>query len=169
MTPLIDNVRAADVDNPNGYYEFERVKQLPQGDSAWLADARGKVIKIVAVFLPYLPLQYEYRVLFMQRALGEVTASQHTMLAHRGSLQALSADELSALFHKHLKQVDDWFRMQQSVKRLDVKYNDLLHDPARHIEKIRLFLDLDLDAAKMGLVIDPDLYRQRVAPEAPRT
>ncbi len=33
MTPLTDRLRAADADNPNGYYEFECVKKLPLGDT----------------------------------------------------------------------------------------------------------------------------------------
>ncbi|NOH01919.1 MAG: sulfotransferase family protein [Chloroflexi bacterium] len=168
MSPLTDNLRAADADNPNGYYEFERVKKLPQGDSAWLADAQGKVVKIVAVFLPYLPPQFDYRIIFMQRSVREVTASQHTMLEHRGNSQQVSAEELIALFQKHLNQVDAWFKTQPRVKRLDVNYNDLLRNPAPYIENIRLFLDLGLDSEKMGAIVDPNLYRQRVNPEAPQ-
>lgn len=157
MSPLTDHLRAADVDNPNGYYEFERVKQLPQGDTAWLADAQGKVVKIVAVFLPHLPPQFDYRIIFMQRAVREVTASQHTMLEHRGSSRQVSAEELIVLFQKHLHQVDAWFKTQPRVKRLDVNYNDLLRSPAPHIENIRLFLDLGLDSEKMGAIVDPNL------------
>lgn len=166
MSPLTDNIRAADVDNPNGYFEFERVKQLPQGDVAWLADAQGKIVKIVAVFLPYLPPQFDYRIIFMQREVREVTASQHTMLEHRGNSRQVSAEELIALFQKHLNQVDTWFKTHPRVKRLDVNYNDLLRNPAPHIENIRLFLDLGLDSEKMGAIVDPNLYRQRVNPEA---
>jgi hypothetical protein len=135
MTSLTDNVRAADVDNPNGYYEFERVKKLPQGDTAWLAEAQGKVVKIVAVFLPFLPPQYEYRIIFMQRAIQEVTASQHTMLEHRGTNQQINSNDLADLFQKHLNQVDSWFKNQPRVKRLDVSYNDMLRDPLPYLEE----------------------------------
>ncbi len=169
MTPLMDNIRTADVDNPNGYYELERVKKLPQCDSAWLTDAQGKVVKIVAVFLPHLPTQFDYRVIFMQRAILEIAASQHTMLEHRGSNQQLSADDLVSLFYKHLNQVDAWFKTQPRVKRLDVNYNDLLKNPTPQIENLRFFLDLELDAEKMGMVVDPNLYRQRMSSEMPNS
>lgn len=165
MTPLNDNIRAADVDNPNGYYEFERVKKLPQGDTAWLAEAQGKVVKIVAVFLPLLPPQYEYRIIFMQRAIWEITASQHTMLEHRGTNQQISGNDLADLFQKHLNQVDIWFKNQPHVKRLDVNYNDMLRDPLPYLEKMCPFLDLELDSEKMSMVVDPSLYRQRANPE----
>ncbi|HND21851.1 MAG TPA: sulfotransferase family protein, partial [Acidobacteriota bacterium] len=35
---LIDNIRQADEDNPNGYYEFELVKKV-KDDRSWLDDA----------------------------------------------------------------------------------------------------------------------------------
>lgn len=33
-TILIDDLREADKNNPKGYYEFERVKQMKEGDLA---------------------------------------------------------------------------------------------------------------------------------------
>ena len=47
MRILSDELREADEDNPRGYLEFERVKNLLK-DSKWLFEARGRVIKIVA-------------------------------------------------------------------------------------------------------------------------
>jgi len=83
LSPFTDNIRKADEDNPKGYYEFERVKQLTKADSAWLADAQGKVIKIISAFLQHLPSIYVYRILFMQRAMPEILASQKKMLINR--------------------------------------------------------------------------------------
>jgi len=51
MTPLTDQIRSPDVDNPKGYYEFERVRRLPQGDVGWLDDARGKCVKVISALL----------------------------------------------------------------------------------------------------------------------
>ena len=39
---VTDTIREADTDNPNGYFEFEPVKQLTSGQSDWLAGAGGK-------------------------------------------------------------------------------------------------------------------------------
>ena len=39
---LTDGLRVADPDNPEGYYELERVKKLPTGDHEWLAEAPGQ-------------------------------------------------------------------------------------------------------------------------------
>ena len=52
---LTDNLREADANNPNGYYEFERVKQLTDGDFDWIPEAGGKVVKIVTGLIMNLP------------------------------------------------------------------------------------------------------------------
>ena len=46
-----DRLRSADDDNPNGYYELEPVKQLAEGQTQWLANAGGKVVKIISLLL----------------------------------------------------------------------------------------------------------------------
>ncbi len=44
---IIDGVRRADEDNPKGYFEFERIKDLAnEEDWSWLEGLRGKGIKI---------------------------------------------------------------------------------------------------------------------------
>src|SRR5262249_55423737 len=72
---LTDSKRAADQDNPLGYFEFEKAINLTN-DASWLSEARGKVVKIVAQLLPWLPLEEYYQIIFMQRDLQEVIASQ---------------------------------------------------------------------------------------------
>ena len=162
LPPLTDNLRTADEDNPKGYYEFERVKQLPKGDVAWLPDAQGKVVKVIAALLPSLPGGYQYHVIFMQRAMPEVLASQKQMLTRRGEdPNKIPDDMLAKLFEKHLKQVNDWVSQQPNVERLDVNYNEMLKNPLPFIAQIDAFLGHQLDKAKMAAVVDPSLHRQR--------
>jgi hypothetical protein len=164
LPPLTDNIRTADEDNPKGYYEFERVKKLREGDTAWLPEARGKVVKAIAALLPYLPGTFEYRVIFMRRAMPEVLASQRQMLIRRGEDPDKIPDEdMTRLYTKHLQQVDQWIASQANVRRIDIDYNDLIKDPDPQIAAINQFLDNRLDAAKMAEAIDPALYRQRKA------
>ena len=86
MPILTDGVRTADESNPKGYYELEAVKELhKQADMRWLFDARGKAVKIVSFLLTWLPETHDYKVIFMQRDLREVMASETTMLQKRGS------------------------------------------------------------------------------------
>src|SRR5688572_32107147 len=91
IEPLTDNHRAADEDNPRGYFEFERVKQI-KIDKAWLNDAPGKVVKMVHLLLLDLPPGNEYRVIFLRRNLDEVLASQKKMLARSGRAGAALND-----------------------------------------------------------------------------
>lgn len=162
IPPVTDNLRTADEDNPKGYYEFERVKQLSKGDVEWLADAPGKVVKVIAALLPHLPATYRYRVVFMQRDMTEVLASQRQMLVRRGEDPNKIPDEvISKLFEKHLRQVNDWVAQQSNVERLDVNYNEMLKNPAPFIAQINAFLGGNLDTAQMAQVVDPSLHRQR--------
>ncbi|MFM9144976.1 MAG: sulfotransferase family protein, partial [Phycisphaerales bacterium] len=72
---VTDGLRTQDDDNPRGYFEFERVKQL-RTDKAWLDDAAGKAVKVIHLLLMELPDDRPYRVVFMQRDLREVVKSQ---------------------------------------------------------------------------------------------
>ncbi len=83
MEAVSDDIRKADIDNPNGYYEFERVKKIKE-DSSWLPDTVGRVFKMVSMLLFELPASFQYKVVFMERDLDEMMASQDRMLARWG-------------------------------------------------------------------------------------
>ena len=162
IAPMTDTIRTADVDNPEGYYEFERVKQLDKGDTAWLPDAQGKVVKVISALLKHLPAGYEYRVLFMRRRIEEVLASQKKMLINRGeATDAVSDEELAQLYRKHLAHVDAWLISQPNVKVLNVNYNTMLKNPEAELPEILAFFDGRLDREKMLQMVKPELYRNR--------
>jgi hypothetical protein len=162
IASLTDNIRTADDDNPKGYYEFERAKKLKDGDFAWLPEARGKVVKVIAALLPYLPGSYKYRIIFMRRAMPEILASQKKMLINRGEdPNKVSDEEMTRLFEQHLAQVNAWIDSQPNIQRIDVDYNALLKDAGPQVERINRFLGGRYDLEKMIEVVDPNLYRQR--------
>jgi sulfotransferase family protein len=159
---LVDGIRTPNDDNPKGYYEFERVKKLPEGDSAWLPDAQGKAVKIIAALLQHLPDTYTYKVLFMRRKMDEILASQRRMLERRGEdPDAIDDAEMARLFGAHVAQVRKWMDQQSYVTYLDVDYNEVLADPVRCLAQVGDFLELPLDLEAMTAVVDPTLYRQR--------
>jgi len=162
LPPLTDEIRVADGDNPKGYYEFEPVKALRKGDFSWLPEAQGKVVKVIATLLPYLPDTYTYRVIFIHREMREILASQKKMLLNRGEdPDKVSDDEMARIYEKHLKQVDVWMRTQPNLQRIEVSYNQMIQNPTPEIERINQFLGGILDTQKMSQAIDVSLYRQR--------
>jgi len=162
IPPLTDQIREADTDNPKGYYEFERVKQLDKGDTAWVAEAVGKVVKVISALLKYLPPEYEYKVIFVRRSMAEILASQRKMLVHRGEDSAKMDDaNMAALFEKHLAATEKWLAEQENVLVLYVHYSDVMADPLTAAQKINVFLGGQLNVMAMAGQIDPQLYRNR--------
>ncbi len=159
---LIDNIREPNQDNPKGYYEFERVKKMPEGDTDWLPDAVDKVVKVISALLVHLPEGYKYKVLFMNRHIEEILRSQRRMLVRRGEeTDKVDDEEMAELFEKHLEKVYTWMNQQSNVTYLNVSYNAMLQDPRPFLRDIVAFLGRDLDVDAMAAVVDPSLYRQR--------
>src|ERR1700736_1154085 len=105
---LADGKRKADADNPKGYLEWERIKQLPK-DPSLIAEAEGKAVKIISQLILSLPSGHEYRVVLMQRPLPEVLKSQEEMLRRRGNADS-NADPapIEEAFERHLIEVNKW-------------------------------------------------------------
>ncbi len=161
ISPLVDNARAADEDNPRGYYEFERVKKLKQ-DQAWLPSARGKAVKVISALLAQLPAGESYRVIFMQRNMAEILASQRRMLERRGEpADKISDAEMAALFERHLKQVTGWLAAQPNMTVMYVDYRRLIVSPQELVSAVNAFLGGWLDESKMAAAVDSTLYRNR--------
>ncbi len=165
LPPLSDGVRESDEDNPKGYYEFERVKQLDKGDHAWLAEAPGKAVKVISALLLHLPPTYRYRVIFMQREMTEILASQRKMLIRRGEDPNAVADEvLRRAYDKHLAKVKDWLERDSGhFSVLYVSYNELIGGSRTELERVAGFVGRPLDVGRMATAIDPALYRQRAS------
>lgn len=159
---LTDNLREADANNPKGYYEFERVKELPNGDHGWVPEAGGKVVKIVTGLIMHLPSDARYKVIFMQRAMKEVLSSQKKMLGRLGKEDDKVEDEkMKKIYQEHLKQVNAWIAKQPNIEVLYVNYNTMLGSPLESLQKIREFLGGDMDVNVMAAVVDKELYRER--------
>lgn len=161
MPVLTDNLRGADEDNPQGYYEFEPVKRL-RTDTSWLIEARGKAAKIIYLLLYELPKEHEYRVIFMDRRLEEVLASQEVMLQRQGRESGpLSDAQMAKLFSSQLQALDTWIQQQGNFRVLHVNYNGMLENTKNTVIEVDRFLDLGLDTDAMMTVVDRSLYRQR--------
>jgi len=133
MELLTDDIRKADDFNPRGYYEFEAVKSLQKGRNDWLPLAIGKVVKIIAPLLPYLPNGYNYKVIFMTRSMDEILLSQSKMLVARGKTDDFTDDKMMEnIFYNQIKKVFDWMEVQPNVQVFSINYNGLINNPSDH-------------------------------------
>ena len=159
---LTDNFRTADENNPGGYYEFERVKKLKEGDFDWLPLASGKVVKIISALLEFLPNRYQYKIIFMSRDMDEILASQKRMMVRNGKPDDQISDEkLAEVYEKHLKKVAAWLERQPNMSILYVSYNHILQNPQPSLSQINQFLGGNLNVKAMLQEIDHKLYRER--------
>ena len=161
MTALSDGERRADIDNPKGYLEWERIKQLPK-DPGLIAEAEGKVVKVISQLLLSLPLVHDYHIIFMQRPLSEVMKSQEEMLKRRGTADpSVDPAAITRAFQSHLYEVNTWLNGKPNVAVLRVHYHSLLKEGKETSEKIAAFLNLRLNIEAMAQQVDQTLYRNR--------
>ncbi len=159
---LSDGERKADTDNPKGYLEWERIKQLPK-DPGLIAEAEGKVVKVISQLLLSLPEGYEYRLIFMQRPLPEVMKSQEKMLRARGAQDSAGNNTaLEDAFQRHLLEVNKWLAGKPNIRVLRVHYHRVLREAKTVSEEVERFLGGSLDLAAMVQQVDENLYRNRM-------
>ena len=156
-----DGQRLADEDNPRGYWELEAVKRLPE-DAAWVDGAKGRAVKVVSALLERLPATSRYRVLFLERDLREVLASQKRMLERRGERTDRVPDEqMATLFRKHLAGVMAKAEAREGMDLLLLAHADVLKAPQAAAARIDEFLGGGLDRDAMAAAVDASLWRQR--------
>ena len=158
---LTDNVRTPDESNPRGYLEFEAVKRL-RADQTWLTLAVGKAVKIIHLLLRELPVdgRFSYRVIFMNRPIDEVLASQRAMLQREGKKPA-DESTLTKAFQGQLEQLESWLAGYPCFKVLYLDYHRVLEAPRPSADVMETFLQAGLETEAMAAVVDQSLYRQR--------
>ncbi|MHC4267335.1 MAG: sulfotransferase domain-containing protein [Planctomycetota bacterium] len=161
MEIVTDNTRKANEDNPLGYYEYEKVKEIKE-DNSWLKETRGKAFKMISQLLYDLPSNENYKVIFMQRNMNEILASQEKMLERRGNKKdEISDEKMGEFFNKHLSKIMEWLDERKYMDVLYINYNDILGNPGEQIIILNHFLNDKLDAGKAVNAIDKSLYRNR--------
>ena len=157
-----DKQRSADESNPKGYFEHEVVKTIEK-DNSWLKDVRGRAIKIVSPLIKYLPLDLNYNIIFMNRALDEIIQSQQRMLAESNIKDdTINSTDLKQIFIKDLKQTIDWIDTKLKCEYLEIFHSKLFVNPESEIKKLIKFLEIDVDIKAAVKVIDQKLYRTKV-------
>jgi len=164
LAVLTDGLRTADEDNPKGYYEVERVKRLAQeADKGWLAEARGKGLKVISYLLKSLPSTFNYKVVFIRREMEEVLASQRKMLARRGETEETPPERMRALFEDDLWRASYQLKRRAEFETMELHYSAVLARPLEEAQRLAAFLGGGLDAEAMAAAVDPQLYRNRAS------
>lgn len=165
MPVVTDKIRTPDEDNPKGYHEFERIKELDKtSDKSWLKQYRGQVIKTISFLLQDLPLDLNYQVIFMRRNIEEVLRSQNKMLERSGTIGTVVPDEkMRQNYEFHLKKV--YYRLDHipNFQGLYLDYSAVVADPLDAARRISGFLGRGLDVQAMASAVEAGLYRNRQA------
>ena len=162
MPALTDHRRASDVHNPLGYFEHEPVKLLAR-DASWMGSARGKAVKIVYRLLRHLPPEFEYRVVFMERELADVFASQRDMLLARGDAAAgQDTERMLVAFEAEIKEARVWLAAQSNIRTFFAPYAEIIANPEQWAGEVSRFLgghDVNgLDVPAMTAAVDARLW-----------
>ena len=168
IEPYTDGGRPADADNPRGYFEHQKATQLHH-DSAWVPEARGRALKIVAHLLPYLRRDLEYRVVFMHRAVEEVVASQAAMLARLGRKGGdLAGREMARVFSGQLVRIQEWLKRAPNVRVLPMQYAEVIENPGGAAARLAAFLGEPFDRSRAAASVVPSLCHHRSPGAAPQ-
>jgi hypothetical protein len=160
---MTDGARSADVDNPKGYFEHERIKDLErEADKSYLRAGRGKALKVISFLIPHLPDENDYRVIFMRRDLDEVLSSQDKMIQRLGTTDAAADREaMKEAYRNDIVRTRLLCRKRQNMEMIEIQYKATVEDPAETARRVNEFLGGRLDEAAMRRAVDESLYRNR--------
>jgi hypothetical protein len=116
-------------------------------------------VKIISFLLTWLPEDFNYQVIFMQRDLDEVLASQQQMLARRG--EAAESGTSREVFEAHLAQVERFMAARPCFETLHVPYREAVAAPVATAATVARFLGRSMDTAAMAKAVEASLYRNR--------
>jgi hypothetical protein len=153
---LTDGQRVPDEHNVRGYYEWEPVHLLAR-EPERIDEAGGKAVKVISSLLTALPDGRDYRILLMQRPLGEVVPSQLESMRGQGT-----PDELAATLQSHIDNVCQWLQRRPHISILTIEYHSLLRDPSAGAARVCDFLGAGLDCPAMAAQVDRTLWRRRL-------
>lgn len=160
-----DGKREKDENNPKGYYEHEGIKKLLSNKSI-LKKVEHKAVKIVSPLLKGLPLNYSYKIIYMDRDVDEVLDSQEKMIlknAIKSGKNPPKRDKakLKRSFEQLAMRVGSWQRSSAHVNIIKINHQKLINDPNSICNDICAFLNKELDQHAMAQIVDNNLYRSR--------
>jgi hypothetical protein len=165
---MTDSLREADVDNPKGYFEHERVKDLEkEEDKSYILEGRGKVLKVISFLIKDLPDDNDYRVIFMRRDLSEVLASQNKMIDRLGTEDTTAQDEaMKEAYRNDIVRTRLMCKKRPNFELIEIHYRSTIEDTAGSAAAVNAFLGGRLDESAMRDAVDSSLYRNRAGAQS---
>ena len=158
---LTDAKRAADEDNPEGYWEWEAIKKLPKNPRL-IEQAEGKAVKVISALLPSLPGKHRYTIIYMVRPTEQVVDSQWAMLARKGTQPKSEKQHLIEVQEHHSRQVREALKKSDRVTLVEVSYPDLVADPDPVIAELAKLLPGRFNPGPaVAACVQPKLFRNR--------
>ena len=138
MEIMTDSERGADIDNPKGYFEYERVKDLEkETDKSYIREGRGKVLKVISFLIKDLPDDNDYRVIFMRRNLDEVLASQNKMIQRLGTEDSTAAEEaMKEAYRNDIVRTRLLCKNRPNFELIEINYKSTIEDPAATAHRV---------------------------------
>ena len=163
MAIMTDRERSADIDNPKGYFEYERVKGLEkETDKSYVREGRGKALKVISFLIKDLPDDNDYRVIFMRRDLEEVLASQNKMIKRLDTTDtAASTEVMKEAYRNDIVRTRLLCKQGPNFELIEVHYKATIENPTDAAKRVNSFLGGRLDEAAMREAVDGSLYRNR--------
>jgi tetratricopeptide (TPR) repeat protein len=161
IEPLTDAKRAADEDNPEGYWEWDDIKKLPKNPRL-IEQAEGKAVKVISALLPNLPGKHRYTIIYMVRPTEQVVDSQWAMLARKGSQPKSEKKHLIEVQEHHSQQIRAVLEKSERVTLLEVSFPDLVADAEPVIAQLaKLLPGRFTPGPAVTACVKPALYRNR--------
>jgi tetratricopeptide (TPR) repeat protein len=161
IEPMTDAKRAADEDNPEGYWEWEAIKKLPQ-DPRLIEQAEGKSVKVISALLPSLPGKHRYTIIYMVRPTEQVVDSQWAMLARQCTQPKSEKQHLIEVQEHHSRQIREVLKKSDRVRLLEVSYPELVADPEPVIARLaELLSERFRPGPAVAACVQPKLFRNR--------
>ena len=129
---------------------------LLKDDTSWIPEALGQVVRLPFKLIYELAGPPEYRLLFLQRDVGEIVRLQEAMLSRSGQDPDIAMrDVLVRTFEADMIAFRRWASNQPHMRMHVVSHSVLLEDPERVARDIAAFLGLPLDVQAMAAAAMP--------------
>jgi len=149
---LIDNERKADEFNKFGYFEYNLTRNINESND-WISEAKNMALKVVSPLLYYLPLDYKYKIIFMNRNIETIISSQIKMLERTGYSNLTTLNHTAESYETHLTEIKDWLTRNKNFETLYIDYENIVNCPLNQCILVSSFLNRNLNINSMTKVV----------------